>query len=45
MRRHEALLNEPALPAQTLKIARMRFEEARAIVRSIESAKKENRHG
>ena len=45
MRRHEALLNEPALPAQTLKIARMRFEEARAIVRSIESAEKENRHG
>lgn len=45
MRRYEALLNEPALPAQTLKIARMRFEEARAIVRSIESAEKANRHG
>jgi integrase len=45
MRRYEALLNEPALPAQTLKIARMRFEEARAIVRSIESAEKDNRHG
>lgn len=45
MRRYEALLNEPALPAQTLKIARMRFEEARAIIRSIESAEKENRHG
>jgi integrase len=45
MCRHEALLNEPALPTQTLKIARTRFEEARAMVHSIESAVREKRHG
>jgi len=37
VRRHEALLNEPALPTQTLKIARARLEEARALLRSIDS--------
>lgn len=34
--RHEALLNEPALPLQTLRIARERFEEARAVIQSID---------
>jgi integrase len=32
--RHEALLNDPALPRQTLQIARERLREAVAIVRS-----------
>jgi len=32
--RHEALLNDPALPRQTLQIARERLREALAIVRS-----------
>ncbi|MGH8290537.1 MAG: hypothetical protein ACREV7_16220 [Steroidobacteraceae bacterium] len=35
--RHEMLLNEPALPTQTLKIARVRLEEARQMIRSIDS--------
>ena len=35
-RRNEALLNEPALPTQTLKIARERLTEALAMVRSID---------
>jgi integrase len=35
--RHEALLNEPALPTQTLKIARERMKEALAMVRSIDA--------
>jgi hypothetical protein len=34
-RRNEALLNEPALPTQTLKIARARLQEALTMVRSI----------
>ena len=33
--RHEALLRDPALPTQTLKIARERLSEALAMVRSI----------
>jgi hypothetical protein len=37
-RRHEALLNEPALPTQTLKIARQRLNEALAMVRAIDTA-------
>jgi integrase len=37
VRRHEALLNEPALPTQTLKIARQRLSEAVAMVRSIDA--------
>ena len=38
MQRCEALLNEPALPTQTLKIVRERLEEARATLRSIDSS-------
>jgi integrase len=34
VRRHRALLNEPALPRQSLQIARARLAEASAIVRS-----------
>lgn len=34
--RHEALLNEPALPTQTLKIARERLNEARAMLKSMQ---------
>jgi hypothetical protein len=34
--RHHALLEEPALPRQTLVIARERLTQALAIVRSIE---------
>ena len=37
-RRHQALLNEPSLPTQTLKIARERLGEALAMVRSIDAA-------
>jgi integrase len=44
-RRHEALLNEPALPTQTLKIARERLAEALATIRSIDSDAKEGRNG
>ena len=36
VQRNEALLNEPALPTQTLKIARQRFNEARTVLRSID---------
>jgi len=36
--RHEALLNEPALPTQTLKIARERLTEALAVLHSIDGA-------
>ena len=36
--RHEALLHEPALPRQTLRIARSRLEEARTVIQTIESA-------
>ncbi len=36
-RRCEALLNEPALPTQTLKIARMRLTEALGILRSLDT--------
>jgi hypothetical protein len=32
------LLNEPALPTQTLKIARQRLNEALAMVRAIDTA-------
>jgi integrase len=44
MRRCEALRNEPALPTQTLKIARERFEEARDMLRSIDASAKEEAH-
>jgi len=40
MSRYEALLNEAALPTQTLKIARDRLEEARSILRSIDTSAK-----
>ena len=43
--RHEALLNESALPTQTLKIARERLNEALAMVRSIDAAPSADRHG
>jgi integrase len=42
-RRHEALLNEPALPTQTLKIARERLKEALAMVRSIDARQETTR--
>ncbi len=38
----EALLREPALPTQTLKIARERLEEANAIIRSIDASAEED---
>jgi integrase len=44
--RHETLLNEPALPIQTLRIARERLEEARSVIRAINAgANKESTHG
>ena len=46
IRRCEALLNEPALPIQTLRIARERLNEARSLIRAIDAdANKENKHG
>ena len=36
--RHEALLNEPALPLQTLRIARARLDEARSVIQSVDTA-------
>jgi integrase len=44
-RRHEVLLNEPALPRQTLRIVRERLDEARSLVRAIDAASKEGKHG
>jgi integrase len=38
--RHRELLNEPALPQQSLKIARARLEEALTIVRSFEHGRR-----
>jgi integrase len=44
--RYEVLLNEPALPIQTLRIARERLEEARSVIRAIDAhANEENIHG
>jgi hypothetical protein len=43
--RHQALLNEPALPTQTLKIARARLDEARTLIGSIDVAAKGKAHG
>ena len=43
-RRHEALLNEPSLPTQTLKIARERLSEALAMVRSIDVTDQATHH-
>ena len=46
VRRHEALLNEPALPLQTLRIVRERLNEALALIRVIDAdANKESKHG
>ncbi len=42
VRRHEALLNEPALPRQTLQIARERLVEAFAMLRSIDAKSQED---
>jgi integrase len=39
--RHQRLLNDPDLPTQTLKIARTRLDEARALIRSMDSPPKE----
>ena len=44
-RRHEALLNEPALPLQTLRIARERLDEARSLIRAIDAGNKVLKHG
>jgi hypothetical protein len=43
--RYERLLNDPALPSQTLKIARGRLDEARAMIRSLGYHSKETRRG
>jgi hypothetical protein len=43
--RCEALLNEPALPSQSLKLARERLDEARAVLASIDVSKKKEGHG
>ena len=46
VRRHEALLNEPALPMQTLRIVRKRLDEARSLIRAIDAhANQENTDG
>jgi integrase len=45
IRRHEALLNEPALPLQTLRIARERLDEARSLIRAIDATSKETGDG
>jgi integrase len=43
--RHEVLLNEPALPLQTLRIVRERLDEARSLIRAIDEVSKEGKHG
>lgn len=40
----EALLDEPSLPLQTLRIARERMKEAQAIIRSIDFPPKKGKH-
>ena len=45
VQRHEALLNEPALPLQTLRIVRVRLDEARSLIRGIDvDTKRESKH-
>jgi hypothetical protein len=44
VRRCEGLLNEPALPTQTLKIVRERLEEAQTLLRGISISGKEESH-
>lgn len=41
--RYERLLNDSRLPTQTLKIARARLDEARSLIRSLDSSVKEAR--
>ena len=43
--RYEGLLNDARLPTQTLKIARVRLEEARTLIRSLDGHTKETRSG
>lgn len=43
--RYERLLNDPALPTQTLKIARARLEEVSSLLRSMGSPVKEKTRG
>ncbi len=38
--RHEAMLNEPALPLQTLRVVRQRVNEARTLISAIDGADK-----
>jgi len=45
VRRHEALLDEPALPLQTLRIARERIVEACALIRVIDASGGKTKHG
>jgi hypothetical protein len=45
VRRHEVLLNEPALPLQTLRIARERIAEACALIRVIDASGGKSKHG
>lgn len=45
VRRHEVLLDEPALPLQTLRIARERIAEARALIRVIDASGGKSKHG
>lgn len=45
VRRHELLLDEPALPLQTLRIARERMDEARALIREIDESEGRSKHG
>jgi hypothetical protein len=40
VKRNEALLNEPALPMQTLRIVRDRLNEARSLIRAIDAQAK-----
>lgn len=43
VQRCEAMLNEPSLPLQTLRIARERMQEARLIIRAIDVSSREGR--
>jgi len=43
--RYESLLNNPDLPTQTLKISRVRLEEARALIRSLDGRTEEAGRG
>ena len=43
--RCEALLDEPSLPLQTLRITRERMQEAKSLIRAIDASPKEGKHG